>query len=70
MSRKRWFILMYVGLLTYFSLEILVRRWLWSQIPTQGSTVFVYGLLASNGWVVVQLLASQRRAPSKRTEKN
>lgn len=39
-------------LLTYLSLEILFRRWVWHQIPTQASALFVYALLIVNAGLV------------------
>lgn len=34
--------------LLFLSIEILVRRWVWHQIPSQISSVVVYGILLVN----------------------
>lgn len=48
----RW---IYILLLVYFSAEILWRRWMWQQIPTQVSAVLVYSVLGVNCVVVILL---------------
>jgi hypothetical protein len=54
MKFAKW---IYIALLTYFSAEILWRRWIWQQIPTQVSAALVYSVLAVNGIVLVVLLS-------------
>jgi len=41
--------------LFYWSGEILVRRWIWHQLPTQVSPLVVYSLLAINACLLVTL---------------
>lgn len=43
------------------SLEILLRRWLWQQLPTQLGSVAVYALLAVNAVLVASVAATARR---------
>ena len=46
----------YAALLGSFSLDILVRRWIGGQIPTQISPTLVYALLLLNGFTVFHCL--------------
>jgi hypothetical protein len=43
------------------SLEILLRRWLWQQLPTQLGRGAVYALLAVNAVLVASVAATARR---------
>jgi|GEM_PF-3861161 len=54
MKFAKW---IYVVLLAYFSAEILWRRLMWQQIPTQVSATLIYSVLAVNGIVLVVLLS-------------
>lgn len=43
------------------SLEILLRRWLWQQLPTQLGAGAVYGVLAVNACLVTSVAATLKR---------
>lgn len=60
-------------LILYFTLEILVRRWVWGQVPTQVATWIVYATVALNGvvlWRYRHQLLSALSGHSKKTGKN
>ena len=48
--------MLYVSMLLYLSLEILFRRFIWKQIPTQISAFTVYAILLLNGFVIYRFL--------------
>jgi hypothetical protein len=43
------------------SVEILLRRWLWQQLPTQLGAGAVYALLAVNAVLVASVVATVKR---------
>jgi TRAP-type C4-dicarboxylate transport system permease small subunit len=52
-SKARWLVFF---LLLAFSGEILLRRWVWNQVPSQISPVWVYvALIVNVGLIVVPL---------------
>lgn len=59
---------LYAILLAYFTVEILFRRLVWNQIPTQLPTALVYGVLLLNGFLIARTFL--RPGPSTKTEKN
>jgi len=62
-SLQRW---VYGALLAWLTAEILVRRWVWHQVPTQVPTGVVYATVAVNVgvlmWMVWRARAGQARA--------
>ena len=60
--------ILYALALAALSGEILFRRFVWNQIPTQLPTALVYGVLLGNGFLIVRLFLP--RAPSTKMEKS
>lgn len=56
MKFKKILTAIYLCALGFLTLEILFRRLVWHQVPTQVPAWFVYGLLVLNGFVVLQLM--------------
>lgn len=48
MKFKKVLFFLGLALLCFLSGEILVRRWVWHQVPSQLHPLFVYGLLLLN----------------------
>lgn len=64
-ATARWIYALTLGGL---SADILFRRFVWNQIPTQLPTALVYGVLLLNGFLIAFLF--RRRAPSTRMGKS
>jgi len=47
--------------------EILFRRWVWGQVPTQIGALWIYGLIALNVVVGVAVVQRLRRAVARST---
>lgn len=58
---------LYVSLLTYFTGEIILRRELWGQVPTQIPALVVFATLAINSFVLWRLLVRAVPAVGSRT---
>jgi hypothetical protein len=54
----------YVISLILLSLDILVRRLVMNEIPTQLNPILVYGLLLLNGYAVYRVRASTKKGKS------
>ncbi len=50
--RFKWYEAIGFLALAYYSVEILIRRWVWHQIPSQVPSVWVWTILILNGVVV------------------
>ena len=58
-------------LLFYFSVEIIFRRWVWNQVPTQFSAPWVYGLVLLNTVLILCFVWQiGKRVKKTKTEKN
>lgn len=63
----------FFAFLTYLSLEVLFRRWVWHQIPTQISGVFCYLLVIANGAFIgewIWRLRAGRTASMTKTDRS
>ena len=67
-----------LALLGYCTVIVLVRRWVWQQVPSQIGMGLVYAILLVNGWLIwrmarslrARLAPSETPAASTKTEKS
>jgi len=68
---KRSLMWLYALLLTYLTVDIVLRRWLWDQVPTQVTAPLVYGVIVANIMVLSSFFAPRlRRAARARARWN